>query len=323
MKPLLLSLVLACLASAATAQGSITIPTYSIGGGAAWVFRYQLDHGSTSQSIHFDVTVMSQSSSGVTVRVLDVDEKYAAGANAEAAGSRAGTGACNVSLTTSARTGVHPVLVIVQTFTSGDTVFSGSIDIDAGGIAPGGITQSFRVQDGLFMPFGLYAAFNADFTTTANFTTNFTVDFGSTPQGVTVRFEGIGTAVSEVRLYDVTGGNTLIKTLNAPMSGNMSTWDWVTTQSYSGEVEFRVEVQGTGNAGDIFWAVWLPDTVTATGGYGDGVPVAPKSQKNSGGGCAATGSSSAAVLLLLLATGVCAIAKSERRRRRNARNDRS
>ena len=300
MKPLLLLLAILTFASAACAQGQVTLPTYSIGGGAAWVFRYQLDHGGTPQAVQIDVSINCQSNSGVTVRVLDIDDKYNAGAHDEAGGSHAGTGICNVSLLTDTRTGVHPFLVIVQTFQPGDSVFDGHVDIDAGGITPNGLTQSMRVQDGLFMPFGQYAVFNADFTTQANFTTYVTIDFGSAPQALTMRLEGLGSGVNEVRLYDVTGGDTLIKTLYATMSGNLSTWDWVTTASYSGEVQFRIEVEGDGSAGDIFWAMWLPETVSATGGSGDGVPVAPKSQKGGGGGgCAADRGGNLAALGLL------------------------
>jgi hypothetical protein len=320
MKPLLLLLAFCIFASAAAAQGQVILPSYSIGSGAAWVFRYQLDHGSSAQAIQIDASINCQSSPGVTVRILDIDDKYNAGAHDEAGGSHAGSGVCNVSLLTDVRSGVHPFLVIVQTFQPGDSVFNGHIDIDAGGITPNGLMQSMRVHDGLFIPFGHYAAFNEDFTTQANFTTNVTVDYGSTAQAMTLRFEGIGSGVNEVRLYDVTAGDVLVKTLYAPMTGNMTTWEWVTTASHSGEVQFRIEVEGNGSAGSIFWAMWLPETVSATGGSGDGVPVPPKNQKNhnSGGGCVAGAEGKLAALALLGVLAMLASLRVLRSRRGDA-----
>lgn len=305
-------------AAALSAQSTDVLSSRSVSHFAGWVFYYNVDHGSTAQAVTIDADFDTQSASGLRVRILDVDNKSVNGFNDEANDLQNGPGMCNAQLVTQVRSGVHPVIIIVQTATTGTTVFDGQIACDVGSMAAGGAMQSFRVQDGLFMPFGLYAAFNGVFSTTANYTTNIVVDFGAASQSITFNFEGIGSALNEIRIYDVTGGDNLIETLVAAPTGNMSTSSLVTTASHSGEVEFRIEVEGDGTAGDVFWAVWIPSTVEVVSASGDGVPSSGGGGGGGGGGGCVSDTNSGYILLtlstLLMAT---ALARRLRDRRRS------
>ena len=130
---------------------------------------------------------------------------------------------------------------------------------------------------------------------------------------MTFNFEGIGSALNEIRIYDVTGGDTLIETLVAAPTGNMSTSSLVTTASYSGDVEFRIEVEGDGSAGDVFWAVWIPSTVSVVSASGDGIPSSGGGgSSDGGGGCAVSDGSQTALF------GMFALALLLRRLRRQS-----
>lgn len=303
MKSFALPLLLALCCLPLAAQDYSGIGYTNVAGNAAWIAHYTVDHGASPLAITINVSVTTASSSGLRVRILDTDDKAVAGSNDEAAGLRLGPGTADAQLVTAARTGVHNLLVIVQPAQPGGSLFNGYVQTSAGGLDLVTNNQTFAASSGLFIPFGLYAAFNGELTTTANYTTNVVVDFGATPQAMTFVFEGDGTAMNELRIYDVTGGNVLLKTLSATVNGNLASADFVTTPAYSGQVEFRVEVEGDGSAGAIFWAMWTPNTVSVVGGSGDGVS-APSSSggDGGGGGCAAEhGRSFAAFAMPLLA----------------------
>jgi len=302
MKSIALLTLLALCCMPLTAQDFSNIGNTNVAGNAAWIARYTVDHGTSPQAITIDVSVTTASSSGLRVRILDTDDKAVAGSNDEAAGLRLGPGTADAQLVTAARTGVHNLLVIVQPAQPGGSLFNGYVQTSAGGLDLVTNNQTFAASSGLFIPFGLYAAFNGELTTTANYTTNVVVDFGATPQAMTFVFEGDGTAMNELRIYDVTGGNVLLKTLSATVNGNLASADFVTTPAYSGQAEFRVEVEGDGSAGSIFWAMWTPGSGSVVGGSGDGVSPPPTGGGNSGGGgCAAEHGRSFAVFALLLA----------------------
>ncbi|MCB9933029.1 MAG: hypothetical protein H6841_06365 [Planctomycetes bacterium] len=303
MKPLALALLLCVLCAPLFAQDFSPIGNTNVAGNAAWIAHYTVDHGASPQAVTIDVSVTTASNSGLRVRILDTDDKSVAGSNDEASGLQLGPGTADAQLVTAARSGVHDLLVIVQPAQPGGSLFNGSVQTSAGGLTLVTNNQTFAASSGLFIPFGLYAAFNGELSTTASFTTNVVVDFGAAPQAMTFVFEGIGTGMNELRIYDVSGGNVLLKTLSATVNGNLASADFVTTPVYAGQVEFRVEVEGDGSAGDIFWAMWTPNTVSVVGGSGDGVS-APSSGGGGGGGggCAAEhGRSFAAFALPLLA----------------------
>jgi hypothetical protein len=321
MRPFILLLLL--LTAPLAAQHTCVIPLHTVGDNASWVFQYDLDHGSTPQMITIDAAATTTSPYGLRMRILDLDEKLTAGSQAEALDTQSGSGTANAQLVTNYRTDVHRILVIVQGVQGGTSAFTGRVDINLGGLAIVNTNQSFKVADGLFIPFGLYASFSGVFATTATYTTSFVVDFGPTPQPLTFRFEGVGTGMLEARLYDVTAGDVLVSTLTATSSGNLDTSDFVTTPSYSGLVEFRAEIQGDGSAGSIFWAAWMPETVSVVSGSGDGVGSSftgnSKGGGGGGGGCATATGGGYVVMLTLFAAVCVALTRFRRRATRPCR----
>ena len=157
------------LAATLSAQSTDVLSARSVAHFSGWVFYYNVDHGSAAQPVTINADFNTTSASGLRVRILDVDNKAVNGVNDEANSLQNGPGPCNAQLVTESRSGVHPVIIIVQTASAGTTVFEGQIGCNVGSMAAGGAMQSFRVQDGLFVPFGLYAAFNGVFTTTASY----------------------------------------------------------------------------------------------------------------------------------------------------------
>ena len=284
---LLVLLCLLALPAGLAAQGSHTINSTIISSGQARLYRYFVDHGATAQSLDLTITLTAALTAGLKLTLFDIDEKSVMGSQDEATASQPTPNfPTNLVLTSPSRSGVHPYLLIVQTLTAGTSDYSGTVGVTAGSITYGGTTTGNRVVSGLFTPFGLYAAFNADIVTQSNFTTRLEVDYGATPQAVTFAFQGIGSALTEIRIYDETGADIQLGTLVAAPSGNLDTSAFVTTGSYSGIVKFRIEVEGTGSAGQAFWATWLPGTVTVVGASGDGVST-PTGSSGDGGGCAA------------------------------------
>jgi hypothetical protein len=317
MKSLTLFALAALLAPFVFAQTTSYITQKYVNSGAAQLQLYDIDHGSTAQAINLTINLTTNSNSGMRVTVIDIDEKSVMGVGAQSEGVKSGQGTLNMTHSLPSRTGVHPVLVIIQTHMPGTSDLNGQLDVSAGTILLANTNQSFRVQDGLFIPFGLYSAFNGEMTTQSSFSTNVTYDFGSTAHATTFVFRGEGSALNEIRLYDVTGGDVLLETLQAaPTTNNMDAAVFVTTPSYSGEVEFRIEVDGTGAQGRVFWATWIASDVTVVGGSGDGVPVPSSGNSggdSGGGGCAASQGNAPWLLALLALMGAAGLRLRKRR----------
>lgn len=285
-------LLLALFALPLCAQGVVTYPAHTASPDYCWVFELHLDHGATPVAANLTVSLTTNSVHGLRARLVDVHGHANQLPQTEAMGTRSGWGALVFNFQTASRAGSHPLLLIVQPLTSGgNSDCAGSVSSDIGALTGGGKQYARALEhSGLFMPMGFYVSFRGVFTTQGNYSTTVELDFGPTPRPLTLNFEGSGTGLDEIRVYDVTGGNVLLNTLTAGPTGAMSTSALTTTPSYSGTVSLRVEVQGDGTMGDVFWALWLKDGVLVTGATGDGVPTYGNPGGKSdggGGGCSA------------------------------------
>ncbi|MBK9975140.1 MAG: hypothetical protein IPP14_10250 [Planctomycetes bacterium] len=313
MRALLLALLL--LACPLTAQATGQITTHYVGAGYGWVFIFQLDHGAAPAAANLTLNLTTASTSGMRARVVDADAKATQGTHTEATATLAGAGSLVLSFLTDVRPGSHPIVVVVQPLTAGQTVFSGALQSDIGSLT-GAATQYVNgIQEGLFIPQRLYAAFNRVIDTQSTFSTTLELDFGASARPATFNFEGSGSGLTEIRIYDVTDGNTLLQTLVAPPSGNLATMALVTTTAHSGLMNLRVEVQGNGSAGSVFWAVWLTDGIEVTGATGDGVPTLGTGSKGGGGGGGCVAGSAGVAPCCAIVVGLLLIARHARRRR--------
>lgn len=296
-------ILLALFALPLAAQGVVTYPSHNASPGYCWVFELHVDHGTSPAAATLTVSLNTNSSHGLRARLVDVHAHANQISPAEAMGTRSGWGSVVFQFITPSRAGSHPLLLIVQPLTpGGPSDCAGTVSSDIGTATGGGKQYARAIEyDGLTMPMGYYATFRGVFATQADYSTTVQLDFGPTPRALTFNFEGSGTGLDEIRVYDVTGGNVLLNTLTAGPTGAMATSSLTTTPSYSGTVQLRVEVQGDGSMGDVFWALWLKDGVLATGATGDGVPTVGnpggKSGGGGGGGCAAGPGPFAAPLL--------------------------
>lgn len=284
-------LLLALFALPLCAQGVVTYPAHTASPDYCWVFELHLDHGAAPVAANLTVSLTTNSVHGLRARLVDVHGHATQAPQTEAMGTRSGWGSLVFNFQTALRAGSHPLLLIFQPLTpGGPSDAAGAVSSDTGTLTGGGKQYARAIEhNGLFMPMGYYVSFRNVFTTQAVYSTTVELDFGATPRPLTFNFEGSGTGLDEIRVYDVTGGNVLLKTLTAAPSGALATSSLTTTPSYSGTVQLRVEVQGDGSMGDVFWALWLKDGVLVTGATGDGVPSVgnPVAKSSNGGGCVA------------------------------------
>jgi len=301
----LLLILVALFALPVCAQGVVTYPAHTAAPDYCWVFELHLDHGATPVAANITVSLTTNSTNGLRARLVDVHGHANQLPQAEAMGTRSGWGSLVFNFQTAVRTGNHPLLLIFQPLTpGGPSDCAGTVSSDTGTLTGGGKQHARSIEyNGLFMPMGYYVSFRDVFTTQAVYSTTVELDFGATPRALTFNFEGSGSGLDEIRVYDVTGGNVLLNTLNAAPSGALATSSLTTTPSYSGTVQLRVEVQGDGSMGDVFWALWLQDGVVVTGATGDGVPSVgnPGGSKGGGGGGGCTSGESRIIAPLLAA----------------------
>lgn len=298
-------LLLTLFALPLCAQGVVTYPAHTASPDYCWVFELHLDHGAAPVAANLTVSLTTNSVHGLRARLVDVHGHATQAPQTEAMGTRSGWGSVVFNFQTASRAGSHPLLLIIQPLTpGGPSDAAGTVSSDTGTLTGGGKQYARAIEhNGLFMPMGYYVSFRNVFTTQAVYSTTIELDFGATPRPLTFNFEGSGTGLDEIRVYDVTGGNALLKTLTAAPSGALSTSSLTTTPSYSGTVQLRVEVQGDGSMGDVFWALWLKDGVLVTGATGDGVPTYgnPGSKSDGGGGGCVSGEGRIAAPILAAA----------------------
>ncbi|MCC7508488.1 MAG: hypothetical protein IT464_03835 [Planctomycetes bacterium] len=287
---LLLFPFISCLA----AQDTAAVPQRSIPAGYAHTLAYQVDQGPTATAVMCSVTIHCQSQWGVKVRLLDTDAKTVLAFGAEQEAQVGGPGTVNVNLQMPARSGRHPLIVILQPVLPGTISCYGSVNTDAGTLLMAGAESTKALVHGLTAPLDMFAVFRQDFDVPADFTSSVEVDFGPTTAPMTFALEGAGRGLSEIRVYDVTGGDVLLGSITAAPSGIMQTANSFTTPAYAGRVTLRVQVIGDGFAGDVFWALWLPNDHAVTGLGGDGISKQVSAAKKDGGGCVAGGSGGAA-----------------------------
>ncbi len=294
---LLLFPFISCL----SAQDTAAVPQRSIPAGYAHTLAFQVDQGVTATAVMCSVTIHCQSQSGVKVRLLDTDGKSVLASGTEQEDQVGGAGTVIVNLQMPARSGRHPLIVILQPVLPGTISCYGSVSTDAGTLLMAGAESTKALVHGLTAPLDMFAVFRQDFDVPADFNSTVEVDFGPTTAPLTFAIEGAGRGLSEIRVYDVTGGDVLLGSITAAPSGIMQTANSFTTPAYAGTVTLRVQVVGDGFAGDVFWALWLPNDHRVTGLAGSGVSKQVGAAKKEGGGCVAGGGGSAWVVAIVLA----------------------
>ncbi|MBK8205406.1 MAG: hypothetical protein IPK87_01310 [Planctomycetes bacterium] len=287
---LLLFPFISCL----SAQDTAAVPRRTIPAGYAHTLAFQVDQGATATAVMCSVTIHCQSQSGVKVRLLDTDAKTVLGSGTEQEDQVGGAGTVVVNLQMPARSGRHPLVVILQPVLPGTISCYGSVNTDAGTLAMAGAESTKALVHGLTAPLDMFAVFRQDFDVPADFTSTVEVDYGPTTAPMTFAIEGAGRGLTEIRVYDVTGGDVLLGSITAAPSGIMQTSNSFTTPAYAGSVTLRVQVVGDGFAGDVFWALWLPNDHPVTGLGGNGVSKQVGGAKKEGGSCAAASGGGAA-----------------------------
>lgn len=294
---ILLSILL--LAPLLRGQDTEGVPQRTVKHGDIHVLVFEVDQGVSPAAVMCSVSVQCQSPAGLRVQLIDMDEKASLTMGGEAENSTGGNGTVNINIQMPARTGEHPLLVFLQPVTAGDSSCVGSVSTDAGTLRLGRVAIIKASQQGLKAPLEMFATFRKDFDTPADFSSNIDIDFGPQTHPMTFSVEGQGSGLSEIRVYDVTGGDVLLGTIPATVSGTMSTASAFTTPAYAGEVTLRIEVVGDGFQGSVFWALWLPSDHPVTGLSGSGVTGGGGGPSKSGGGGCAAGPGGAALFALL------------------------
>jgi hypothetical protein len=224
------------------------------------LLKIEVDHGTTPTAVTVDVDMTTYSSTGLVATIFDMTQRSGGLTPDSATDTSPLAGVAQPSLALPARTGKHYLVLSLSSFQIGVTDYIGNVTVSAGSIGLASIELSSAKYSGLKKPFNMYATFSSEILTQSNFSTTMSLDFGTTAQAITFKFDGAG--------------------------------------AYSGSVQLRIEVEGTGTAGDVYWATWFPTSVSITGAFGDGVASSSSGGGGGGGGCIANGDSKLWMLML-------------------------
>jgi len=284
------------LAATLGAQDSFTMTERSVRDDRTWLLHFDVTQSGSQVLVSVEVTTPSQS--GLRVRMIDPHSRSELIVN-QSEETRNLPGTLDIDLLLPARTGTFPVILSVQTLSSGTSFFTPFVEVPAGTLQQVGTQVLTRNATGLARPLSLYATYTSVTDRPVDYTSTVTLERSAITGTFNVGLYGEGSEVEEVRVYnDAT--NALLATLLAAPNGALSASIQVPIPAGDGEITLRLESQGTGFVGNISWGVWPPAGVTAVGLGGDGAP-SSGGGGGGGGGCSNGPAGPGVALLAMLA----------------------
>ena len=279
-------LILQACAAAALAQDSASI-SGSVIAGRRIAYLYEIDFSAAAQSFTLGVSANTLSSAGLLVRLTDLDGLSQDGTPNPTSvdqGGAAGPGTTNASLS-GTYDGVRAFVVEIETFGAGSASFSGSVNTTAGTIRLLEQEQVNLGAPGLKVIVNRIADYSASVGPGQVIPAALDLDFGPLSQTITIRFEAVGSGLSKVELWDITGGSAT----------PLATWTSLPDQdviflTHSGIATLRVNVHGAGG-GSVAWSLIVPggialDRPGALDGGGDGGESSCAARESRGGALA-------------------------------------
>lgn len=219
---------------------------------------YEIDFGPSSTSWTVGVSLTTNASTGLVVRLVDVDA-LASSSLAEPTAidefSISGAGTAAPSLTGN-YSGVHCFAIEIET-QNGSTAadYSGTITTSAGDIEFVVQDQMILSASGTRVSVGKFAFWDRSVPPGSTVPASLELDFGA-EKTVFIRLEAYGNGIEEIEFVDTTGGNgTVLATFNNPGAGD----ETAVSLTHSGKATLRVNVRGQSpGGGSGSWVVNVP-----------------------------------------------------------------
>lgn len=225
-------------------------------------YLYEIDFGGSSQAWTLNVSLTTNASSGLVVRLIDIDA-FASSALANPTsineGSVAGIGTAPATLN-GTYAGLRSFAVEIETATGATASdYSGMLTASVGVVSLLKQDQFVLSAAGLKLAVDHFAFWDASVPQNSTMASSLELDFGAS-QTVFVRFEGIGNNIEKIEFIDTTGGTgTVLATFTNPSAGQVTS----VPLTHSGKATLRVNVKSVStSAGSASWAVTMPSTVT-------------------------------------------------------------
>lgn len=256
----LLFLLMVLSAAALPAQDTASL-NGSVPANRRLTLLYELDFGAGG-SYSLACGLQTGATSGLIVRLIDIDGLAGSAVPNPTAVNEAtvtGPGTANAALS-GGYSGVRRFAIEIETAvgtTASD--YSGNLTSSAGTILFVKQDQFILSATGLKMQVDHFAFWDGGVPSGTLVPVGLELDFGSTPQTVFVRFEGVGN-IQKLELIDTTGGSAnVLVTLTSPSAGAVT----AVPLTHSGRVTLRVNALGlVGSANTAAWALTVPGSVT-------------------------------------------------------------
>lgn len=225
-------------------------------------FLYSIDFGPNSTSWTLACNLQTNAASGLVVRLIDVDG-FAASAQAQPdsinVATVSGQGTANASLN-GTYSGVREFAVEIET-ENGSTAsdYSGNLVSNAGTISFIREDQLLHSAAGFKATVQRFAFWDGSVPAGSTLPVSMELDFGPVQRTVFLRFEGAGSNLERIELFNTTGGTaTPMATFTNPGSGNVA----AVPLTRSGTVFLRVNTRAVqAQSGSGSWAVSVPSGI--------------------------------------------------------------
>ncbi len=235
----------------------------SVPGDRRLTLLYEIDFGPGSTSWTLACGLTTNAVGGLIVRLIDLDGLASSAVPNPTSVDEAvvlGAGTANAALSGN-YSGVREFAVEIETAQgSAASDYSGSLTSNAGQI-------EFVMQDQIILGAGglktavkRFAFWDGTVPAGSIVPVGLELDFGPSPRTVFLRFEGVGTNMERIELFDTTGGSALsLATFTNPTGGDVT----AVPLTHSGKVYIRVNCKAfAGQNGSAAWAINAPSGIS-------------------------------------------------------------
>jgi hypothetical protein len=296
-----LCVMLFASACSLAAQTSVNL-TASVADDRMHFYRLDIDQGSTPTAVDVTFTLATTGSAGLYATLYDLDQWATGTGNFFIDDFVVGAGMVTGTLSLPARSGVHVVLLSVETDDVGpDSSYTGDVTVSAGTITNGGLQNIAYEFSGGRSIFGRIVHFYRPFNGNGTQRFDFDLDFGPTGHTTTFAIDADGIGVTQVKLLNITATPAVELLFDAASGGFATLGQSFTTPSYTGVQKFRIEFTKDGSSGQGSALLVLSADVTL-GAIAAPSSLTAKPKTKSNGDCSAhTGGSLGLLALAILA----------------------
>lgn len=309
-------LVLLLLLAAPLAAQDTESLNGSVPGDRRLTLLYEIDFGAGSTSWTLACGLTTNAASGLIVRLIDLDGLASSAVPNPTSIDEAvvlGPGTANAALSGN-YSGVREFAVEIET-AQGTTAsdYAGSLTSNAGLIEFVMQDQIILGASGLKTAVRRFAFWDGTVPAGSIVPVGLELDFGGSSQTVFLRFEGVGTGIERIELFDTTGGSAMsLATFTNPTGGDVT----AVPLTHSGKVYIRVNSKAfAGQNGSASWGISAPSGISVRRVGSSDQQGGTKTECSTG-----TGQSPSWALALLLAGAVVSLRLSGAKRSRPARS---